>query len=191
MRRRLQIAGGLRLGAQLLDSVEHILLLREEGIAELLGPVQLRAHHFKRLRHRGERLDARVPGLGLHRIFKRGAFHRRIGLRPARRFHDLERIGRSHQHLGQQRIRIERDRRHQLLDLPLRELLLRLGLGLSRSGGILRTNGRDREPADQHERHGADSEPARRHNELVCHLCSPFAASPTPLAMRPIGYVVG
>ena len=71
--------------------------------------------------HRGERLDARVPGLALHRVLERGARDLRIGLGPARRHHDLERVGRRHQHLGQQRIGIERDRRDQLLDLFLLE----------------------------------------------------------------------
>jgi hypothetical protein len=69
------------------------------------------------LRERDHRLDADVPGLLLHRLDGGVALDVRIRLDPARGLNDLQRIGRGHQHLRQQRIRIQRDRRHQRLDL--------------------------------------------------------------------------
>ena len=115
---RLQVAFGLRLGAQALHGVHHVLLLREERVAELLGPVELLVHHREHLRERDQRLDARVPGLALA-ARPRGPCPSAFGFafEPARRFDDLERIGRGHQHLREQRVGIERDRRDELLDL--------------------------------------------------------------------------
>ena len=51
------------LGAQALDRVHHVRLLREHGIAQVLGPVDLVAHHRNDVCGAGERLDAVVPRL--------------------------------------------------------------------------------------------------------------------------------
>jgi len=44
---RLQIAGGLRLPPQSLDGVHRFFLLREDGIAELLHPLELAVQHLE------------------------------------------------------------------------------------------------------------------------------------------------
>ena len=125
LRRRFPgIAGRLRLGSQRLHGVHHVRLLREECVAELLGPVEFVAHHLERLRHRGQRFDARIPGLALHLAFECLALNTGILLRPSRGFDNFERIGRGHQNLAEQRVWIERDRRHELLDLGFRKLLV-------------------------------------------------------------------
>lgn len=169
MRRRLQIAGSLRLGAQLLNRIEHVLLLGQKRVAELLGPVQLIVHHLKRLRHCRQGFDAGIPGLGLHRVLKRLSLDRWVLPRPSSRLDHLQRIGRSHQDLREQQIRIERDRRDELRDLRLRERRLVLGLGLhwSRNSRVLRAGGRSCEVRNEHERRGAQRETAHCHCNLV------------------------
>ena len=83
-----------------------------------------------------ERLDARVPFLGLERLVEGIALQARVLRAPAGGLDDLERIGRRDQDLHGKPVRIERDRRDELLDLRGRELrgLCRrrnlLGLGL-------------------------------------------------------------
>ena len=120
------------LGAQRLRGRHHFLLLRQEGVAELLRPVELLAHHRQHLRKHGERLDRRVPGLALQRVFQRLALEARVRLHPPLRGDDFERIRRRHQHLREKRVRIERDGREQLVELFLRE---RFGGGGRRRGG--------------------------------------------------------
>ena len=70
--RRLQCVIGLRFGAQTLNGVHHVWLLRDDRITQLLGPIELRAHHFKYAWRRHQRFNAVVPILlgdgGLERI---------------------------------------------------------------------------------------------------------------------------
>ena len=56
--------------------------------------------------------------------------------KPALRLHHLERIGRGHQHLHQQVVGIQRDRRQQLLQLRLRQAVLLRGHGDGRGRSI-------------------------------------------------------
>ena len=121
LRCRLQVAGSVRTRAQPLHGVEYIVLLREERVAEVLCPVELVVHHRQRLWNRRERLDARIPLLLLHRVLERLTGDLGVLARPARRLDHLQRIGRRHQDLRQQIVRIECDRRHQLLDLCRRQ----------------------------------------------------------------------
>ena len=58
----LPLCGG-GLGTQTLDGVGDILRLTELGIAHLLCPVEVVAHHVEDLRERHQRLHADVPGL--------------------------------------------------------------------------------------------------------------------------------
>ena len=116
-------------------TVSILASVRDERVAEILHPVGLVAHHDDDLRERDQRLDARVPRLILDLLHRSVALVVRVGLvdhsRPPR--HRV-RVGRRHQHLRQQRIRIERDRRGHLVELLLRERLV-AGLG----GGKRRT----------------------------------------------------
>ncbi len=119
LRRRPQTAGVVSLPAQALHGIHHIRLLRQEGVAELLRPLQLVIHHLDDARERHQRFDTGVP---VHLIERRGegvAPERGVVgvLEPAPGLRDLERIGRGHQDLAQQLIGIKRDRRQQLIDL--------------------------------------------------------------------------
>ena len=119
LRCRSERTGGLRTLAQALNGVHDIRLLREKGVAELLGPLQIAVHHAQELRKRNERFDARIPGLLLQRRRQYVALKRRVGgsLQPAVRLDNLERVGRGHQDLCNQRIGVERNRCHQPIDL--------------------------------------------------------------------------
>ena len=113
----LQVARVLRLGSQTLHGVHDVLLLREEGVAQLLRPVELLVHHRQHVRKRDQRLHGRIPGLLLHLLRNGVALDLRMLLGPARGLHDLERIGRGHEDLRQQRVRIQRDGCDDLLQL--------------------------------------------------------------------------
>src|SRR6185436_14294922 len=101
--------------------IEHFLLLRQERIAQLLRDVEFLVHRRQHLRKRGQRLHARIPFLLLQSVFERLLLQPRIRLCPARGLDDLQRIGRRHQDLRDQRVGIKRDRRDQRLDLFLLE----------------------------------------------------------------------
>ena len=67
----LEVACRHRLTAQALHRGHHVGLLREEGVAELLGPLQVVAHILQNPRERHQRLDAGVPALRLQRVGQR------------------------------------------------------------------------------------------------------------------------
>ena len=107
-------------------------------------------------------LHARVPVLLVQRRGELVALEALVGLGEAVGLHDLERIGRGHEHLREQRIGIERDRRDKLIELPgieqilllLRDLLVwnLLLLGLDHACG-----------EDQHE--GRQDKRRKSHNQ--------------------------
>lgn len=137
LRRRLEVAGGSGPSTQALHRVGHVLLLAKHGVAQLLGPFELVAHHRQNLGEGDQRLDADIPTLVLDRRHRGIALEIGISLHPTRRLDDLQRIGRCHQHLRQQRVRIECDRRQHLVELLGRERLWRV-LGFEayeRAGG--------------------------------------------------------
>ena len=118
---RLEITGCICLCTQILDRCEHVLLLREKRITQLLGPADLVAHHFQNLGKRGQRFDAWVPRFFLHGALKRISGHTGIGLDPPLGLNHLERVGGRHQDLRDKRIRVECDWRDQLFELFLRQ----------------------------------------------------------------------
>jgi hypothetical protein len=103
--------------AQALDGIHQVLLLAQEGVAELLRPVELVIHHGEHLREEDERFHAVVPRLRSQRVIERTALQIRVGLDEARRLDDLERICGGHQDLRQQGVWIEGDRGGDLLQL--------------------------------------------------------------------------
>jgi hypothetical protein len=107
----LQVTGLLGLAPQPLDCIEHGRLLVRHRIAELLHPLQVPVHHHDDLREWHERFDARVPALLFQRFDQLVPFQLLVvvTLKPTRRSDDLKRVGRCHQYLGQQLVRIERD----------------------------------------------------------------------------------
>jgi hypothetical protein len=91
--RRLQVPLRLRLAAQSLDGIQHILLLGEKRVSQLLSQVDLLAHHGKHLGKIHQGLDARIPGLLLKGLGKRIAFQVLVRLCPTISLHSLQGIG--------------------------------------------------------------------------------------------------
>jgi len=112
-----QLFAVVRFGAKALDRVHHIRLLREHGIAEILGPVELVAHHRNDVRRAGKRLDAVVPGLFVDLLLQGIALQILAFLQPAIGLHHLQWIGRCRQHICEQFVGIQRYRRNQSLEL--------------------------------------------------------------------------
>src|SRR5262249_52847894 len=121
--RHLLLLGGLQLVvllrpvSQPLDRVHHVRLLSQHRIAELLRPVELVAHHLEGIGCCREALDAVVPALLVDRGLERIALEILVLVDPTGGLHDLERIGRRHEHQGQQRVGVERDRRDERVEL--------------------------------------------------------------------------
>ena len=102
--RRLELAGLVGLPPHALDGIEHVRLLSEEDVPQLRGPVEVLRHPTEHVGEVRERLDARVPGLRLERLVELLPAQLRTFLDPALGLHDLERVGRGHQDLHEQRI---------------------------------------------------------------------------------------
>ena len=129
------------LGAKALDRVHHVRLLREHGIAQVLGPVDLVAHHRNDVCGAGERLDAVVPRLLLDLRLQRIALQGLALLEPAIGLHDFQRIGRRRQHIRQQFVGIERNRRNQRLELLGLQQLCTGGDWVAGCGALLGAGG--------------------------------------------------
>lgn len=94
--------------AQPLNGIHDVTLLREKGVTDLLGPLQIALHHLQRVRERHERLYAEVPVLMLQ--CSRECVASQCGVRrvfqPMRRFDDFEWISRSRENLSHEGIGI-------------------------------------------------------------------------------------
>ncbi len=142
----------------------------------------MRIHHRDDLRKRNQRFDARVPVLlGQCIVERRTAQRRGAGrLQPTRGIDHFERIGRSGQDIGQQRVGIKRDRRQGLIEL--------LGRHDRRADRIVRPRWRlavgrrrnlriDRRRRREENRHDRRAKPYCRHNTLRCHRRQPTLGS--------------
>src|SRR6267378_4112083 len=117
LRGRLEVARLLSALAHRLDGVEHVLLLVHVRVAQRRRPGEVLVHVSQ---HRGKLrdcLDAGIPGLLIDSLGKLLALQIGVLLHPTLRFHDLNRIRGGREDLRNQRVRIERDGRHQLLQL--------------------------------------------------------------------------
>ncbi len=112
-----QVAGIPGLGTQELHGIHDVVRLVEEGITEIADPFGLFAEHGEHLREGDQRLHARIPWLVLHRLDGVVALQAAVGERPVGSLRDILRISGRHQHLRQQRIGKERDRRQHLVKL--------------------------------------------------------------------------
>ena len=117
LRRGGERALGLGPRAETLDRLHQLLALPQGRVAQLLGPRKLLVHHAEDLGERDEGLHAVVPVLGGQRLVQGLAGEAGIGLDESRGHDHLERIGGRHQHLRQERVGVERDRRGDLLQL--------------------------------------------------------------------------
>ena len=132
MLRFFQVARFVGAFAQGLDGVHHLLLLREEGVTQTARPVQVLVHAVEDLGESEHGLHAGIPGPILGRAHRVLAFELRVRTGEACRLHHLERVGGGHQHLGEELVGIQRDRREHLVELGLgeqRDVLRFGGLG--------------------------------------------------------------
>ena len=169
----------LRLLPQVLDRVHHLLLLGKKCVAQPLHPVQLLVHHGEHMRKRDQRLDAGIPVVPLDRLHRLVAGEIGIGPGPARGLNGFDRIGRCHQNLRQQRIRIKRDRCQHLIELLLREHGL-AGQGLIRRpqlGGLRESNGHTKQQRECVRRQNHD---ACFHESLLVWRMSCIPRGSTP-----------
>ncbi len=109
------------LRAHPLHRAHHIGLLSEERVPKVGRPADIVGQQVERIRKRDQRLDARVP------ILLAGGFHARRSLKlavlahPLMCLNDLQRIRAGGQHLAEQRVRVQRDRRDQVIQLVRRQ----------------------------------------------------------------------
>jgi hypothetical protein len=109
LRRALQVACLLRLGAERLDHVGHVRWLIDESVAEIGGPLQVLAHRLDDGGETREGLDGRIPVRTFNRRKVILCDSLRILLDPALQLNDEERISTGRQYLREQWIRIERN----------------------------------------------------------------------------------
>ena len=117
LRRRLEGARLVGALAHALHGRHHLGLLAEERVAEILRPVEVLGHPAQQVGKVSEPGHARIPGLLRESVFQGLALQARIRLAPAIGLNQLERIGCGDQHLRDERIRVERDRRDQRVEI--------------------------------------------------------------------------
>jgi hypothetical protein len=102
---------------RLLDCLHHVGLLREDGLAELVGPLQVLIHAVQHVWKLEQHEYARVP----LRIRLRLGLAVVLAQEPGR-LHNVRPRSGGRQNVSDQRIRIQRDRRHELLQFCRAEL---------------------------------------------------------------------
>src|SRR5262249_8423700 len=149
-----------------LNGIHDIWLLSQHSIAQFLRPIELLAHHGENGWRCRQRLHAVVPSLLLDLCLEPIAVKVLVLTGPAFSLHHFERIGRSHQNLGQQGVWIERNRRDERIKLLGFERLLARALG--RRTWVLRPQPEGRE-RKQHCQQSSNrpSHPAHGRGKLV------------------------
>ncbi len=118
---RLQCARALCLLAHALYRVHDVSLLRQECIAEVGSPLNVICKSLHHVGYRRHGLNARVPRLFLDGINERLIFEALVLREPLLKLNQLQRIGRGNQYLAQERIRIERYRCNERIELSGRD----------------------------------------------------------------------
>ena len=113
----LRLPACLRPLAHHLYGIHHILLLVVVGVAQRGRPGEVLVHISQDGWKCSERLDARVPGLLVHSLTQSVALQIRMRLHPSVGLDDLLGKRGRRQDLRHKRIRIQRNRRYQLLQL--------------------------------------------------------------------------
>jgi hypothetical protein len=121
--RRRQFPRMLRLQPHSLYGVHHVALLTQERVPKICRPRDVLVQPFDEVRKHHQGLYARVPVLLLCRLGQGSAREPRASLEPLRGLDEFQRIGGRHQDLAYQRIRVECDRRDQIVELIGRQRL--------------------------------------------------------------------
>src|SRR6266481_1047364 len=136
--RILEFARFLRALAHHLYGIHHVSFLVVIGVAERRGPREVFVHVAQDGWECSECFDARVPRLLVHRLSQGVALQVRMRLHPLVCLDDMLGKRRRRQYLRHKRIRIQRNRRYQLLQLPWHLLNVLLTLrGLRRVSLVL------------------------------------------------------
>jgi hypothetical protein len=128
-----------------LDRVHHILLMIDVGVSERRRPRQVLVHVRKDRWKLRERLDARIPGLRVDLLRELLWVVPAALLHPTLRLDDLLGIRGGREDLGDQLVRIQGNRGHELLQLCRRRFCR---LYVEWRGGLVRRVG-------EAHRHGA------------------------------------
>jgi hypothetical protein len=107
----------LRALAHHLDGRHHVRLLVHIGLSEGRGPGDVLVQVCEDRWKLGQRFDAGIPRLGVDGITQLIAFEIRMQLHPAIGFDGLRRVGGRGEDLRDERVRVQRDRGHELLQL--------------------------------------------------------------------------
>src|SRR5712672_2413390 len=150
----IQVPSLLSVLTHLLNSIGHVLRIVRICLAQRRTPRQILVHVLEHGRKLRQRLYARIPILFVYFFGQVFAFEVRMPLHPAICLDDLRWIRRSRKNLSNKRIRIQRNRRHQLLQLFRRRFAgrsRRLLVGLaSRTVGLHRHSELHQQTAEQH-----------------------------------------
>jgi hypothetical protein len=112
----LQVADVDRLLAQALHGAEYAGLVRDEGLAQFGGPVELEAHHVDGLGELDQRANRRGESDGGRGVVERRALERAVLEQPVARVEHFLRIRGRDQHLRKHGVRIEGDGRQEILE---------------------------------------------------------------------------
>jgi hypothetical protein len=115
----------LGLLAHPLNRIHDVGLLSEEGVSEIVRPLNVVAEPLDHVGEGGHRLDGGVPRLPGDRVREGLVLEIRVLRHPLLKLDDLERISRRRQRLREQRVGVERDGCDQRVELVGRERLLR------------------------------------------------------------------
>ena len=104
---------------QQLDGIHHIGALRENGVAEIVGPVDVAGHHVENGREGKQRENAGIPGklIGIDGVGKLLAAQIVMLVRPARSVGDIVAECGGGQNLREQRVGIKSDARNHAVEL--------------------------------------------------------------------------
>jgi len=154
---RFQVAFILSLLAHALHGIHHVALLRQERVAQIGGPLDVVCQALYHVGQTSQGLDAWIPRLLRRSIGERFVLQSRVLRKPLLELDDLEGIRGCRQHLGQQRVWIKGNGRHeriQLVGRNLRSLVLWRGClrrprGRHISHDVAWHNGNDAEHHEQ------------------------------------------
>jgi hypothetical protein len=110
----------------LLHRAHHIGLLSQERIPQICGPSNIVGQQPECVGKRYQGLDARVPVLPLGSVHQLSSLEVAVLPEPLLRLHDLQRIRARGQHLAEQRVGVQRNRRDQVIQLVRRQKRRRL-----------------------------------------------------------------
>ena len=125
LRRGCQFARFLGALPHALHRIHYVLLLRKERVAQIGGPGDVIIQPLQDVGEYHEGLNAGIPVLLLRGLRASGSVEAGVSLQPLISLDQFQRISAGHQDLAEQRVRVERDGRHQVIQLVGREGLVR------------------------------------------------------------------